>query len=165
MELANIEFDILFGVAVKSEIESRQVYSVLAERTKNYLLKDRLNFLANEEKKHEEFLRNYFSKMFPGKELVLPEKSPIPLPHIEYDADTPVSSILEQSMKAELAARDYYLSMSKKAEMEGNLELAKGLYYLANMELGHYHILENELESEKRFEDYDSYWPMMHVGP
>lgn len=165
MDIEEINFETLFGIAVKSEIESRNVYEYMAEKTKNYLLKDRLKFLANEEKKHEEFLRNYFSKMFPNKELKLPQESPVPLPHIEYDADTPISSILEQSMKAELAARDYYLSMSKKAEKMGDIELAKGLYYLANMEMGHYHILENELESEKRFEDYDAYWPMMHVGP
>jgi len=165
MDIEGINFETLFGVAVKSEIESREVYEYAAKRTKNYLLRDRLNFLANEEKKHEEFLRNYFSKMFPGKELKLPEESPVPLPHIEYDADTPISSILEQSMRAELAARDYYLSMSEKAEKMGDKDLAKGLYYLANMEMGHYHILENEMESVKKFEDYDSYWPMMHVGP
>ncbi len=38
------------------------------------------------------------------------------------------------------------------------------LEYFANMELGHFKILEIEKENVEKFEEYDDYWPMMHVG-
>jgi len=66
------------------------------------------------------------------------------------------------AMKAELAAKDFYESLKDILQDEKNRKM---LQILANMEQGHYDILAKELENLKQFEDYDSYWPMMHVGP
>ncbi len=40
----------------------------------------------------------------------------------------------------------------------------KLLKYFANMEMGHYKLLETERESAEYFEDYEKDWPMMHMG-
>jgi rubrerythrin len=42
--------------------------------------------------------------------------------------------------------------------------MRKTLEFFATMEMGHYRILEMERDNMKRFESYDTYWPMMHLG-
>ena len=65
-------------------------------------------------------------------------------------------------MAAELAAKDFYLAF---AERFGEVQdLSRKLEYFASMEDGHYKILEVELQNIERYEDYDDYWPMMHMG-
>ncbi len=158
------EFDLktLLLAAIKSEVESKEVYETLANRIKNALFKERLLFLAGEEDKHRAFLEAYYRREFGDVEIALPEKSPVPLPHVDPSEDRLLSEIIEDAMKAELAAKDFYESLKGKVSDE---ETRNMLQILANMEKGHYDILSQELENLKRFEDYDEYWPMMHVGP
>ncbi|MCK4828227.1 Rubrerythrin, partial [bacterium] len=64
--------------------------------------------------------------------------------------------------EAELAAQDFYNSF---AEMFGeDPDLKRTLKYFADMEMSHYKILELEKENMKKYESYDEYWPMMHIG-
>ncbi|MCD6276598.1 MAG: ferritin family protein [Thermoplasmata archaeon] len=162
MELENFELKILLLAAIKSEIESKEVYETLASRVKNALFKDRLLFLANEEEKHRAFLESLYRQKFAGEEIKLPEKSPVPLPVVDTSEDRLLSEIIEDAMKAELAAKEFYEGMKKMFSDERTKNM---LQLLADMERGHYEILLQELENLKRFEDYDDYWPMMHVGP
>ena len=162
LEKYNIEDTIL--TAIKSEVESKKVYQKLADNVQNGLLKDKFAFLANEEEKHKLFVEDLFKNNFPGKEIILPEKTPIPLPEIDFkDEDVPLSKILKSAMQAEQAAQDFYTQMSKK--FKDNPKIENTLIYFATMELGHYKILEIEKENMERFEEADFYWPMMHVGP
>lgn len=39
------------------------------------------------------------------------------------------------------------------------------LIYIAEMEKGHYKLLEIEKENAEKFEAYNIEWPMMHIGP
>ena len=164
MDLSNYSVEDLLLTALKSEIEAKAAYTKLAEGVKNYILKERLNFLAQEEEKHRGLFERLYGKRFPGKELVVPEeKGPVPLPEIKIDLEsTPISEILESAMQAEQAARDFYTSMAEKFELP---DIKKMLHWVASMELGHYKILEIERDNAKKFEDYDSEWPMMHMGP
>lgn len=162
MELENFELKILLLAAIKSEIESKEVYETLASRVKNALFKDRLLFLANEEEKHRAFLESLYRQKFAGEEIKLPEKSPVPLPVVDTSEDRLLSEIIEDAMKAELAAKEFYEGMKKMFSDERTKNM---LQLLADMERGHYEILLQELENLKRFEDYDDYWPMMHMGP
>ena len=54
MELKKYALADLLLAAVKSEIESQTIYSLVAQRVKNAFLKERLEFLALEEKKHQQ---------------------------------------------------------------------------------------------------------------
>lgn len=154
----------LLVTALKSEVESRNIYAQLAESVENFLLKDRFNFLASEEEKHRAFFENLFKQRFPKKEITLPKKSPVPLPQIKFDAKNfVISEILLSAMKAEKAAFDFYTKLTKR--FKENPEVQKMLHYIASMEMGHYRILELEKENAEKFESHDIEWPLMHVGP
>jgi len=163
MDLTQFSKEELFASAIKSEVESREVYSGLAEKVKNAFLKDRLSFLASEEEKHRAFLEGAFQREFPGRELVLPQKTPVPLPEVRIsDEMAPLSEVLESAMGAELASQEFYNSFA--AEFPEGTDMRKTLELFATMEMGHYRILEMERDNMKRFESYDAYWPMIHVG-
>ncbi len=136
MNIEKYNLKTLLLAAIKSEIDSKELYETLAERVKNSLLKDRLLFLA-------------------GEELVVPEKTPVPLPVVDASEDRLLSEIIEDAMKAELAARDFYESMKDLLHDKKNRNM---LQILANMEQGHYDILAKELENLKQFENYDTPW-------
>jgi len=163
MDLSGFDLEDLLLAAIKNEIESRNLYSKMAKKTKNGLLKDKLEFLANEEEKHRDFIEEIYLNHFPEKEITLPKKTPVPLPIIEFTKDTPLSKLLKDAMKAEQSASDFYKSLS--GLFEKGSKINNTLLYFSDMEMGHYKILETEKESMERFEEGDVYWPMVHVGP
>ena len=162
MDLSGFDLEDLLLAAIRSEVESKDLYSKMAKRTKNGLLKDKLFFLANEEK-HREFIEEIYKNHFPENEIILPKRTPVPLPEVEFSKDTPMSKLLSQAMNAEQSASAFYKSLAGRFE-EGT-KLYNTLLYFSDMEVGHYKILETEKESMERFEEGDVYWPMVHVGP
>jgi rubrerythrin len=163
MNLGSFELEDLLLAAIKSEVESKQLYSKMAKKTKNGLLQDKLEFLANEEEKHREFIEEIYMNHFPENKLDLPRESPVPLPEVTITEDKPLSILLKEAMIAEQSASDFYKSLAGRFE-EGT-KLNNTLLYFADMEIGHFKILETEKESMERFEEGDVYWPMVHVGP
>jgi rubrerythrin len=164
MDLSIYSIEDLMLTALKSEIEAKAAYTRLAEGVENFILKERLNFLAGEEEKHRAFFERLYKKSFPDMEMLLPEESPVPLPEIQVDAENmPLSEILQSAMEAEAAAHDFYNGLADRFDEQPDVK--KMLFFVASMELGHYKILEIERDNAKKFEDYDSQWPMMHVGP
>jgi rubrerythrin len=150
--------------ALKSEVDSKAVYSHLAQNVKNYLMKDKLEFLAREEENHRRFIEEIYLNHFPDKKIELPSSTPVPLPTVPIpDEDTPLSKILGSAMKAEQSAHDFYKAFAER--FESGSKLHHTLMYFADMEWSHYKILEVEKESMERFEEADVYWPMMHIGP
>ncbi|MDH7506600.1 MAG: ferritin family protein [Candidatus Thermoplasmatota archaeon] len=163
MNLNNLNLEKLLLAAIKSEIESRKLYLDIAKKTKNGLLSDKLKFIANEEKKHKKFIENIYKNHYPGKKIIIPKKSPVPLPQIIISDEMAVSKLLKMAMEAETAASDFYKSLSKF--FEKGSKLYNTLVYFSDMENGHFKILETEKESMERFEEADVYWPMVHAGP
>ena len=163
MDLSNFDLEDLLLAAIKSEVESKQLYSKMAKKTKNGLLQDKLEFLANEEEKHREFIEEIYMNHFPENKLELPQKSPVPMPEVIITEDKPLSILLKEAMKAERSASAFYKSLASRFE-EGT-KLNNTLLYFSDMEIGHFKILETEKESMERFEEGDVYWPMIHVGP
>ncbi len=163
MDLRTFNEEELFLTAIRAEIDSKGVYDKLAEGVKNAFLKDKLKFLAGEEDKHQQFLVKVFSDRFPGKQLELPDKTIVPLPELKIPEERiPVSEVIDSAMNAELAAQDFYTSFASR--FEDVPDLKKTLEFFATMELGHYKILEIEKQNIEKFEMYDDYWPMMHLG-
>jgi rubrerythrin len=150
--------------AIKSEIESHRIYTLLAEKIENGLMKDKFIFLAREEQKHKNFLESIFKNEFTKENLVLPEKTPIPLPKVTIpdNENISISTILAQSIEAEKAAADFYRSLS---EQFTDKDIKHMLHYFSDMEIGHMRLLEQEKDSMEWFEQADVYWPMIHAGP
>ncbi len=164
MKLKNYALADLLLAAVKSEIGSRTVYSRVAQRVRNAFLKERLEFLAMEEKKHQIALEGLFSQRFPGQVLRVPEKPVVPLPEIRFqDEMVPLSKIIAQAMKAEKASHDFYLQMADL--FAGDTESKNLLLYFSMMEMGHYKLLDLELSSMQRLEEYGEEQELIHVGP
>ena len=163
MDLEHYSIEELLLTAIKSEVESKALYKKLAKKTKNGLLEDKLIFLANEEERHRIFIEEIFMNHYPDKEIKLPKETVVPLPKIEYNEETPLSIILNQAMQAEISASKFYRSLSERFEKGSKIQ--NTLKYFADMEVGHFKILETEKESMESFEEGDVYWPMVHVGP
>ncbi len=164
MELGEFTIEELFLSAIRAEMDSFSVYSKLADTVKNAFLKDKLKFLAGEEQKHKAYLEEVMNKRLPEKDLEIPEKSIVPLPSIQLPSESvPLSEVLASAMAAEMAARDFYTVFARQIHDDDD-DLIKTLELFATMELGHYKLLEIEKENVEKFEEYDDYWPMMHIG-
>ena len=163
MNLKKYDLEELLLAALKSEVESNTVYTKIARKVKNALLKDKFFYLAKEEEKHRQYIEKIYTKTFPRKKLVLPKTTPVPIPTLIYPSeDAPLSSVLTRAMEAELAAKEFYTYLSTQFR---NASIRHTLTYFADMELQHHKILEIEKESMDRFEEADVYWPMVHAGP
>jgi len=165
MDLRKYALNDLLLAAMKAEIESYVVYTTIAEKIKNGLLKDKFRFLAKEEQKHKTFIEQVYKAKFPKKKILIPKATPVPLPSLIIpDEDAPLGTILKNAMAAEQAAHEFYQSLSKQFT-KNDATIRNTLSYFADMELQHYKILEIEKESMDRFEEADIYWPMVHAGP
>lgn len=154
----------LLLAALKAEMESKAFYEGLSGRVKNFLLKDRLNFLASEEEKHRLYFYSLLEEKFPEEEIVPPPYTPVPLPSLELpNEEVPLSEILWQAMQAEKAAEEFYTQLAEQFAPESRER--KMLIYIAAMERGHYRLLDQEREVALRFEESNFTWPMIHLGP
>jgi len=163
MDLSRFSENRLLVAAIKSEIDSKEIYQHTANRVHNALLKDKLTFLASEEVKHRNIIEGIYKEKFPNQELQIPEKSPVPLPELLIsDEMMPISKIFFMAMNAEKASYDFYNELARL--YENNPTLKKTIEYVATMEMGHYKLLEIEKDNMEKFEDFDIYVPMIHVG-
>jgi rubrerythrin len=163
MDLRSFSLEDVLLAAMKSEVESKTVYEALAERVENAFLKDRLLFLSHEEEKHRVFIEHLYRQKMSAKEYILPDKTPVPVPFLRLPAEpVPLSQVFESAMGAERASHDFY---EEVAELFEDIQIKTTLLYFADMEMGHYRILNDELKTLKRFEDFDTEWPMMNMGP
>lgn len=163
MNLGHYDLEDLLLAAIKSEIESNKLYTKMSKKTKNGLLIDKLEFLAKEEEKHRNFIEEMYVNHYPDKKLVIPDKSPVPLPEINMTDDSSLSVLLKEAMIAEQNTSEFYKNLAERFE-EGS-KIHNTLFYFADMEMGHYKILEMEKNSMERYEEDDVYWPMVHAGP
>ncbi len=154
MDISSYSMEDLLLAAIKSEMDAQQVYLKLAESIKNPFLKGRLEFLANEEKKHKMFLEALFRKTFPNKTIVPPKESVVPLPEVKLYGETgemrDVIVVLEDAMQAEKAAHEFYRSLEDRFEDE---KIRKTLHHLSIMEQDHYEILKKERDELSEVED------------
>ena len=141
----------LLGFAVRSEIDSNKTYSVLAQRVKNPLLKEKFQWLAYEENKHKEVLEKLFNALFQGETLVVPEQMATELiKHIEVTPSSGLVDILYQAMESEKSAENFYAELTKRV----NEPQSKVLEYLSKVEHSHYMMLSSEYTLAQDFEDY-----------
>ncbi len=162
MDLSNYTLDLLLQTAIKSEVESEKIYKKVADSIENAFLKEKFIFLSKEEEKHREYLEDLYWRIFPDVPLKFPKISYVPLPEIKITSDTmPLSEIIEQAMKAELATKEFYSELANKFTDE---DVIKYLKLFSSMEMGHYRLLEIEKKNIEQFESWSEYNPMVHIG-
>jgi len=161
-KIKDFSIEELLGMAVKAEIGAREFYESLAKNVDIHELKEKIEWLAGEEKKHEELLRRIYATMFPGKEVIFPEE------HIgpelrpvarQLHGVEDIIDLIRWAMKAEEIAAKFYAELEKMVEGEEKKRLMR---YLSDMELGHYYNLKAEYEL---LLDWAMYSQMMHMGP
>lgn len=163
MDLTTFSENTLLVAALKSEIDSNKMYQHTANRVSNALLKDKLIYLASEEVKHRNIIEGIYREKFPHEALHIPDTSPVPLPEVIIaDEMMPISEVFSMAINAERAAYDFYIELARLYEK--NPKLKKTIEYVATMEMGHYKLIEIEKDNIKKFEDFDVYLPMIHVG-
>ena len=72
MELSEYSLKELLLSALRAEMDSKAYYEGVAERVQNFLLRDRLKFLAGEEEKHARYFRKTLEERYPGEDITPP---------------------------------------------------------------------------------------------
>lgn len=141
----------LLGYAVRAEIDSNKVYSRLARRVKNALLREKFQILAFEESRHKKVLENLFKSLYPGEKIQIPETiDKRLLPAVVVKPSTSLIDILYQAMEAEKSAQDFYAALAKRVKTAKK----KILEYLSKVERSHFLMLRSEYTMALQFEDY-----------
>ena len=127
----------LIDIAIKREEEAYAFYTDILSKSKDKSVKDTLTFLANEEKKHKEFLVGYKSGKY--KMNTLSMDKPVDYKIAEY-LNEPEQENVDESNVYLLAAHrerrshDFYKSLAD-AHPEG--EVKTMLLEMANQEMKH----------------------------
>lgn len=141
----------LLGYAIRAEADANKIYSRMADRVKNPLLKEKFQLLALEERKHRDTLLRLFASMWGGEK---PEITKVVdrrlLPGVSIKPSSSLADVLSQAMNAEKSAREFYASLAKKIQA-ANRQM---LMYLSKVENTHYLMLRSEYILALQFEDY-----------
>jgi rubrerythrin len=141
----------LIGLALRSEIDSNKVYSRLAARVSNPLLKEKFEWLAYEEDKHKKILEKLSETLFQGEKVKIPDKTDKALlPSVNIAPSSSLADILYQAMESEKSAKNFYANVSRRVDNPQK----KMLVYLSKVEHSHYRMLESEYTMALEFEDY-----------
>jgi rubrerythrin len=151
----------LFGMAIKAEIEAQEIYSSIHKQSKNFVLKEKMQFLASEEKKHEAILRGLYRQQFGDEKPRIPDETMAPVPAWKPEEGGKISNVLKAAMQTELDSNIFYHEMATRVDDAGQKAMFK---YLAAMEQTHYHLLEVEYNAALEIEDYDQFDPAVHWG-
>ncbi len=157
----------VLGIAIKSEIDAVRLYTRMKEKVEGEDLKEKMNFLISQEKKHETMLKAAYEKKFPQVKLALPPKSVVPMIDEVLGRESSLKELFDAGMKAEKLAERFYSDLAGKT----NDARAKSvLMYMANMEQSHYSILQaewNQIERLKTGEanEYLDSGGLMFFGP
>ena len=141
----------LLGLAIRAEIDANAVYTQLAERFSNPLLKEKFRWLAYEENKHKTGLEKLYDRLYKGEEAQIPDKADeARLPSIDLGPSSSLVDILYQAMESEKSAENFYAALSHRVEDSQK----KFLEYLSKVEHSHYTMLRSEYLLAQEFEDY-----------
>ena len=150
-DIAKASLKDLLGFAIRSEIDSNKVYSDLADKYSNPLLKEKFQWLAFEENKHKETLEKLFEALLPKEKLEIPAESSEELfKKITITPSSTLVDLLLQAMKSEKMAEDFYARLADRIEPQ----FRKILEYLSQVEHSHYTMLNGEYALAQEFEDY-----------
>ncbi|MCX8059354.1 MAG: ferritin family protein [Spirochaetes bacterium] len=165
-----INFSDALKIAIKGEIEGRELYKTISEKTEDSKAKEFFNFLSDEENKHFETLKQVafewsrnkekfnlvdFEKLLTKNRLSAPIfseefKKNIKNKHFEISA-------ISIAIKLEKDSFELYEKLSFEVENEDLKNLFKTL---SKWEIGHYDLLNKELkELEENYYFENKFYP------
>ena len=149
--IAKLPVKKLLGYALRAEIDANRVYTRMADRVKNTLLKEKFLLLALEEKKHRDIILRLYASMWGAEKPEIPKAvDERLLPAVTIKPSSDLAEILRQAMDAEKSAREFYTSIAKKVQAPTK----QMLMYLSKVENSHYLMLRSEYILALQFEDY-----------
>lgn len=158
----------ILAVAVRSEIDAAAIYRGLRDRVKNEVLRQKLQFLADEETRHKAILERLFADKFPDEALQIPAESPRLAKAAAVGETTSVLDLFKLAMAKEKEAEEYYKESKAGITDPGGRKI---LDYLARVERSHYFMLKSEIELLEKFPEYfdveafHTGQDLFHVGP
>ena len=166
IDFSSLSVEKALSMAIRSEADAAEAYRKLNGQIRNFMLKEKMHFLEEEEKRHRELLVSIHRKVAKGREPAESERSLLPALSLSLKESHTVPDLLEIAMDAEKAAEEFYDGLSQNVEDRGLQEV---LQYLASMEHGHYFLLKGEYDLCMRDEAYydreDFQYDMVHIGP
>ena len=166
IDLSQMSVEHALNLALQTEKLSAKVYTKLIKSVNNFVMKDKLKFLLNEEKKHKKIVEELLKKLYPDGETIKIKQSLLPKLDIALQEESYVPDLLELAMESEKKAEEFYDNLSDEVEARGVHEI---LQYLASMEHSHYFLLKGEYDLCMKDDDYyqrgDFQYDMVHIGP
>jgi len=151
LDISQASLKDLIGFAIRSETDSNQVYSDLADKFSNPLLKAKFNWLSCEENKHKMALEKLAESLFGKEKITIPEKPSEELfKTIVIEPTSTLVELLFQAMESEKKAEEFYASLANRVEANHR----RILEYLSQVEQSHYVMLKGEYTLAQEFEDY-----------
>lgn len=142
------------GIAIRSEIDSQELYEELGQRTASTTVAKRFKQLQKEEKQHQKILEDEYNRLFPQVKLRLPPSVlPVSSNTKGNIANKSLAEVLQLAIEEERKSRDFYLDA---AEQTPELSGKKMFRFLADMEYSHQMRLQAECELCRRYPNYFS---------
>jgi len=140
------------GVAIRAEMDSRDIYRELAERTEDRIIRRRFELLAAEEVQHIEYLTEEYKKLAGDVPLKLPPSQlPGGMETPEERSHTSVERVLDIAIDEERRSREFYLKAARDTE---DLSGRAMFRFLADMEYQHWMTLAQEKDMLVRYPNY-----------
>ncbi|MCX7022142.1 MAG: ferritin family protein [bacterium] len=165
--MAEMTLKTALEVALASETQAREIYETLHGRVGNLMLRDKLKFLAGEERKHYDMLRAVFTEKIGGTP-AKPDPSLLPRMVVEFDFEkAELTELWKAAMGAEEVSAEHYEGLAGRVSGR-----AKVMFnYLANVERSHYYLLKSEydvlaeIDEYTRTDDFPFGMNLINLGP
>lgn len=140
------------GVAIRGELDAREIYLDLAERCEDPLSHRRFELLAAEEERHHEFLREKWRELSGGVSLRLaPSQLPRGMATREERSRHSLGEVLDIAIEEERRSREFYLAAARSSQDPTGEAMFR---YLADMEYRHWMELAEERDLLARYPNY-----------
>lgn len=155
MEIEKLTIEDILGLAVRTEIQGRKFYLELSEKVTNPDVKKKIISLADDEKRHERIVVDFYRKILGKEPQNLPDKG-VPdiveaIKSMNLTEKTELLKLLDMAMEAELLSAKFY---DRGAKITEDPKTSRVFEELAAEEDGHY----NMLAAEKSALSGDLYW-------
>ena len=155
MKIEDMSMEDILGMAVETEIQGREFYSMLSEKVTHPQVKKKIISLAEDEKRHERIVVDLYRKTLGREPENLPEMG-IPdivgaISAMKVGDKSQLLNVLDMAIEAELIAARFYqrgAALTQDPKTRGIFE------QLEKEEDGHY----NFLVAEKSALSGDMYW-------
>lgn len=140
------------GIAIRAEADAAEIYTELAERVGNPVLRQKIELLAKEELQHRRILEEAYKQRFPEVPLELPRTQ---LAHTiscrELRERLTLKDVLRCAIDEERRSHEFYLGAAERtADLSGKTMFR----YLADWEFSHQMALSAEFEMVARYPRY-----------